>query len=256
MLWVGTCGFAGGQGRAFRDLQVVEIQSTFYRAVAEATARRWRAAAPAGFRFTVKASQFITHPASSPTYRRSGRTVPEDGRSRYGGFQDTPEVREGWEATAAVAGALKAEVLVFQTPASFRPSEDRIRDLYAFFESTDTKALRALELRGPWAPHLVARICEDLGLVHAVDPFDRESATTGLAYFRLHGSPPGPRRYDYAYTDEDLARLRAIAREYDDAYVLFNNMSMHADAVRFRRSLGDLPPVSASASGSRGERFL
>ena len=256
MIWVGTCGFAGGQGRAFRDLQLVEIQSTFYRPVAETTAQRWRRSAPAGFRFAVKASQFITHPASSPTYRRSGRTVPEDRRSRYGGFQDTPEVREGWEATAAVAGALQAEVLVFQTPASFGPREDHLRDLYRFFESTEAKAVRALELRGPWAPHLVAKICEDLGLVHAVDPFGRESATAGLAYFRLHGSPPGAKRYDYAYTDEDLARLHALAREYDDAYVLFNNTSMHADAVRFRRSLGDLPPLSASARASRGERFL
>jgi uncharacterized protein YecE (DUF72 family) len=43
--------------------------------------------------------------------------------------------------------------------------------------------------------------------------------------------------YRYTYTDADLGRLHAICREYDDAYVLFNNLSMHGDAVRFRLGL-------------------
>lgn len=79
--------------------------------------------------------------------------------------------------------------------------------------------------------------------MHAVDPFGSEPATYGLAYFRLHGSPPGPAMYRYTYTDADLDKLRATCREYDDAFVLFNNLSMQDDARRFR-SL-----VSAGANG-------
>jgi uncharacterized protein YecE (DUF72 family) len=131
---------------------------------------------------------------------------------------------------------LGARAIVFQTPSSFGPTEANRTAIYRFFESIRTDAVKAIELRGPWAGHIIERICEDLGLVHAVDPFEKEPATYGLAYFRLHGSPPGKAMYRYTYTDEDLARLRLICREYDDAHVMFNNVSMYRDALRFATS--------------------
>ena len=234
MIWTGSCGFGRRQAEVYRDLQAVEIQQTFYRPVAVDVARRWRAAAPADFLFCVKASQFITHPASSPTYRRAGKTIPTDAAPTYGGFQDTPAVDDGWHATLAVADALRAKAIVFQCPVSFGPSEEHVASLYRFFETAKTSAIRAWEPRGAWANHVIEKICEDLGLVHAVDPFGREPATYGLAYFRLHGSPPGPAMYRYSYTDADLGTLRATCQEYDDALVLFNNLTMHDDARRFR----------------------
>lgn len=230
-----------------RPLQAVEIQETFYRPVAVERASKWRAMAPPEFRFCLKASQFVTHEATSPTYRRSGRPIPETQKTAYGAFKDTPQVREGWEATRAVAEALKAEVIFFQTPGTFGPSDTNRTALYRFFESIRTPAVTAIELRGPWATHVLERICEDLDLVHAVDPFDKEPATYGLAYFRLHGSPPGRSMYRYTYTEEDLERLRSTCDEYDDAYVMFNNRTMRADALRFR-GLVD----GATDAGSRG----
>lgn len=237
VIWVGTCGFARRHADVFRDLAAVEIQQTFYRPVAPQLASRWAAEAPAGFRFALKASQFITHEASSPTYRRSGRTIPAEEAGRYGGFRRAAGVEEGWQSTAAVADGLRAAAVVFQCPSSFRPTTENLQSLYAFFESHATAAVRVWEPRGPWPSHVVETICEDLGLVHAVDPFAAEPATAGLAYFRLHGSPPGHAAYRYTYTDADLARLRSMAEEYDDAYVMFNNETMHADALRFRAVL-------------------
>ncbi|HYY47478.1 MAG TPA: DUF72 domain-containing protein [Thermoplasmata archaeon] len=242
MIWTGTCGFGRRQADVVRGLDAIEIQETFYRPVSVDRAKKWRSLAPPEFRFAVKASQFITHPATSPTYRRSGRKIPADEGAAYGGFQDTPAVREGWESTRAVAEALRAEAIVFQAPASFAPTDANRAALYRFFDSIRTDAVKGLELRGGgWAAHVVEKICEDLGLVHIVDPFDRESATYGLAYFRLHGKPPGPTPYRYTYTDEDLLRLRSFADEYDDAYVMFNNLTMHPDAIRFRTLLTDRP---------------
>lgn len=243
MIWVGTCGFGRRQADAFRDLHGVEVQQTFYRPVSVDIALRWRAVAPEDFFFAVKASQFITHEATSPTYRRSGRSIPPDEAAQYGGFQDTAAVREGWALTKAVADALDAQAIVFQCPASFRPTEKNLAALYRFFESTETKALRAWEPRGSWPSHIIGKACEDLDLVHAVDPFAGEPATYGLAYFRLHGSPPGPALYRYTYTDADLAKLRATCEEYDDVFALFNNLTMHDDARRFRAL------VAVSASG-------
>ncbi len=230
---VGTCGFARRQAEAFRDLDMVEVQRTFYRPVSATLARRWRDAAPPRFDFAVKASQFITHEASSPTYRRSGRDIPRSEAASYGSFRDSPGVEEGWQATKRVVDALRARAVVFQCPASFRATEANVAALYGFFGSIETSALRVWEPRGPWASHVVAKVCEDLDLVHGVDPFAAEPATYGLAYFRLHGRPPGAAMYRYTYSDRDLARLRTICDEYDDAFVLFNNVSMHADAVRF-----------------------
>ena len=246
MIWTGTCGFGRRQADVLAQLDTVEIQETFYRPVSVQRASKWRGMAPQGFRFCVKASQFITHEATSPTYRKSGRVVPDSEKPAYGSFQDTPPVREGWEATRSVAEAIRASVIVFQTPASFGPTETNRTALYRFFESIRTGATKAIELRGPWAAHIVEKICDDLGLVHSVDPFDKEPATYGLAYFRLHGSPPGKTMYRYAYADLDLVRLNSICREYDDTYVMFNNLTMHQDAIRFRalvreRADADLP---------------
>jgi uncharacterized protein YecE (DUF72 family) len=237
VIWTGTCGFGRRQSDVFRQLKATEIQETFYRPVAIERATKWRARAPPEFRFCVKASQFITHEATLPTYRRSGRIIVPELRSAYGGFKDTPQVGEGWEATRSVAEALRASVIVFQTPASFRATDANRTALYRFFETVRTDATKAIEFRGPWATHVVEKICDDLGLVHAVDPFDREPATYGLAYFRLHGSPPGQELHRYTYTDDDLAKLKTMALEYDDAYVMFDNLTMHADALRFSEML-------------------
>ncbi len=247
VIWTGTCGFGRRQADVLRSLDAVEIQETFYRPVSASRAAKWRALAPPGFHFTVKASQFITQEASSPTYRRSGRVIPPAERGGYGSFQDTPEVREGWEATRLVAEALAAQVIVFQAPESFGPTEPNRTALFRFFESIRTEAAKGIELLGPWAPHLVERICDDLGLVHVVDPFDREPATYGLAYFRLHGSPPGPTMYRYTFSDADLDRLKTTCKEFDDAYAMFDNVSMDSDAIRFRdlvRSGSGLHPNS------------
>lgn len=241
VIWVGTCGYGRRRADVFRELDAVEIQQTFYRPVSPALAARWAADAPAGFTFAVKASQFITHAAASPTYRRAGRAIPAHEAPGYGGFQATPQVEEGWRATQAVASALRAAVLVFQCPAAFTPTSDHVRRIYDFFGSHPTSAIRAWEPRGPWPSHVVGTVCEDLGLVHVVDPFASEPATSGLAYFRLHGSPPGSARFRYTYTDADLGRLARMAKEYDDAYVMFNNLTMHADAKRFRERLAGDP---------------
>ncbi len=234
MIWVGTCGFGRSRADAFRSLRAVEIQETFYRPVAVERARSWRSSAPEAFVFAVKASQFITHPASSLTYRRAGRAIPEAERAAYGGFQDSEAVREGWEVTRTVSEALRARAVVFQGPSSFGPTPDHVAALYRFFESIRTDAVKVWEPRGPWPSHIVEKVCEDLGLVHAVDPFAAEPSTVGLAYFRLHGSPPGPRPYRYTYSDADLSRLASTCEEYDDAFVMFNTLSMASDAARFR----------------------
>src|SRR3972149_1790561 len=83
---------------------------------------RWRERAPPDFMFAVRASQFITHDATSATYRRSGLDLEKVQKSHYGLFMDTSEVWAGWTQTADDSKAVRARAIVFQTPAPFGAS--------------------------------------------------------------------------------------------------------------------------------------
>jgi len=231
---VGICGFAKSQATLFRTLRLLEIQQTFYKPPKVETAAAWRAKAPQDFEFTAKAWQLITHEPTSPTYRKAGIRVPEETRDRYGSFRPTDEVFDAWARTKAVCAAMRATVVVFQTPESFGPTPENKENMYAFFQGIGAPGIVcAWEPRGAWPLHVVERICEDLGLQHATDPFAMELVDQPRAYYRLHGAPPGPTMYAYAYTDEDLRRIEGFCDEVDEAYVLFNNVTMYGDALRF-----------------------
>ncbi|MHC4948564.1 MAG: DUF72 domain-containing protein [Planctomycetota bacterium] len=229
---IGTCGFGGRQDEYVRAFDLVEVQQTFHRPPPIATARGWRARAPDGFEFTLKAFQAITHPPGSPTFRRSGLSTGD--RARCGGFRDSPVVRKAWKATLEIARALDARFVVFQTPPSFRPTDECVADLGRFFQWAHRDRLRfGWEPRGPgWTDDLVRTLCRELSITHVVDPFERPTMRGRPPYFRLHGV--GGHRH--RYTDDELAQLRACCLA-DVTYCLFNNASGREDAGRLRAGL-------------------
>lgn len=228
VLYVGCCGFGRARAEYYRRFGLVEVQQTFYKPPQLATVQRWREEAPASFCFTVKAWQLITHEPSSPTYRKAGVSLagpPE----HYGAFRLTAEVTAAWEWTRKIALALRAPVVLFQCPASFGPTAEHVANLRRFFREVDRGGLAfAWEPRGDWPDDLVRSLCEELGLIHAVDPFSRLPVTDGLAYFRLHGLTG----YRYRFTDGDLRQVLSWCGGYAEVYCLFNNVSMWEDARR------------------------
>lgn len=234
---VGCCGFPMAQERYMRLFPAVEVQATFYDPPSPATLSRWREKAPRGFTFTVKAWQVITHGALSPTYRRMKRSLPHPPET-WGGFQDTPAVREAWEVTAQSALLLGAPVVLLQCPASFRPEPGNLERMRRFLASLDRRGLQlAWEPRGLWPSELVHALCEEFDLVWAVDPLARTGPLPPRArYFRLHGGP----RFRHRYTDEELAALARLCREHPgpEVWVFFNNVSMAEDAARFLSLVG------------------
>ena len=233
---IGLCGFTIAIAEYPRWFPVVEVQQTFYQPPAEGVMRRWRAGVPDDFEFTIKAWQLVTHAAGSPTYRRLRRPLTDAERADAGGFRDTPIVHEGWRVTLACAATLRATAILFQCPASFRPSDENVARMDAFFRRVERPAgVRLLwEPRGPWPPELVASLCAAHDLVHVVDPFVTPTVTPGVTYYRLHGVT-GSR---HVYTDDELARLRDAVPASGETYVMFNNIPRAADARRFGRLLG------------------
>ena len=67
---VGCCGFPISKNKYYDEFGIVELQTTFYNIPREKTLLKWREEAPEDFEFIVKAFQGITHPMSSPTWRR------------------------------------------------------------------------------------------------------------------------------------------------------------------------------------------
>jgi uncharacterized protein YecE (DUF72 family) len=229
-LRVGCCGWGRSQKWYFERFRTLEVQQTFYQPPRLRTLERWRIVSPPGFEFTLKAWQLITYEPSSPTYRRLKASIPEERRSRYGAFRPTEEVRDAWRSTLDCARALAARIVVFQCPKSFDPNPEHVENLRRFFSLTRKDAedlILGWEPRGEWGDAAVKALCDELGLVHVVDPFARKGLTSGLRYYRLHGIDG----YRYRYTDADLESLAAWCR--DETYAMFNNLAMAEDAVRF-----------------------
>lgn len=230
---LGLCGWTISQREYFERFPVVEVQQTFYDPPPRTTLARWRAAAPAGFEFTLKAWQIITHEASSSTYRRMRRSFDDAQRRHFGAFRWNETTQAAWKLTLDCAAVLRATSVLFQCPASFKPTDENVARLRAFMRSADRQGLRFLwEPRGnSWPYELIDELCRELDLVHVVDPFVHRTVTPEWIYYRLHGTT-GAR---HVYTDEELLRLKALLQDDGVAYVMFNNMPRDNDSERFRR---------------------
>ncbi|MBE0415204.1 MAG: DUF72 domain-containing protein, partial [Dehalococcoidia bacterium] len=174
MTKIGCCCFPKGMKHYFSRFKLVEVQQTFYKPPQVATALMWRGKTPTDFEFAIKAWQLITHPCSSPTYRKAGLNIPQGKEASYGFFRPTAEVM------------------------------------------------------GAWSDEGVRALCEELDLVHCVDPFQREPLYGVVSYFRLHGGWG----YRHKYTDEEL---KWLGDRWGEGYFLFNNLSMYDDALRLER---------------------
>jgi uncharacterized protein YecE (DUF72 family) len=228
----GCCGFRMAMAEYTLRFPAVEVQQTFYQPPQVSTLERWRADAPPGFEFTMKAWMLITHEARSPTYRRLKRELSEEEREECGSFRATRMVREAWEITLACAQALKAQRILFQCPASFKPTKENVKNLREFFTGiTRPPELQLLwEPRGGWPDELVRDLCRELDLTHVVDPFAARTLTPTKIYFRLHGRTG----FRYVYEDDELEELYSMLPEAGTSYVFFNNVRMREDASRFQ----------------------
>jgi len=234
LIKVGCCGFPTSMKRYFENYRLVELNSTFYEYPKLETVKGWREKAPGHFEFTVKAHQDISHKAKLRLDETS---------------------LQAFEKMKQICRTLNAKILLIQTPGSFHP--DKLGEAEKFFANINREDLTLVwETRGPeWEkPEVVEKlrqVLSRLNVVHVTDPFRVLPAYTGqIAYFRLHGL--GKELYYYQYTDEELRRLSEIAKNFDakgkTVYVLFNNLSMFEDGLRFMHYLssGKFPKITGA----------
>ncbi|MEM2086065.1 MAG: DUF72 domain-containing protein [Archaeoglobaceae archaeon] len=211
---IGCCGFPISMDKYFMKFEVVEVQKTFYKPPNLETVKKWRAKAPEDFEFTVKAWQVITHPPTSPTYRKAGLKLEDAGF-----FKPIEEVFRAWEVVREIAKALKARFILFQTPKSFKEEEASIKNMVEFFNSIEREFVFGWEARG-WSADTIRRVCESLSLIHVVDPFESAQVYGELKYFRIHKN----------HTEEEIFSLLGKAN-----YVMFNNPFMLQDAEKLKK---------------------
>jgi uncharacterized protein YecE (DUF72 family) len=233
LIRIGLCGFTINAADYFATFDVLEVQQTFYEPPSRETMARWRDQAPAGFVFTMKAWQIITHKGTSRTYRRLRSEVD---RTQCGAFQLNDTVLRAWNVTRDCARLLRAQSILFQCPASFRPTEENVANMRRFFKEIERlKNVQYLwEPRGDWPDELLIDLCRELDLVHVVDPFLRDTVTPDFTYWRLHGIGSHYR----PYTDDELQSLAARTPREGTAFVMFNNIPRVGDAKRYREVLG------------------
>jgi uncharacterized protein YecE (DUF72 family) len=237
MIKVGCCGFPTSMEKYLENFSLVELNSTFYQYPREKTVRGWREKVSEGFEFTVKAHQDISHKAKLKIEELS---------------------LQAFNYMKEICKILHAKILLIQTPSSFRP--DKLEVAQKFFEQVNREDLILVwETRGPaWENketyNKLGNVLEKLDVTHVTDPFRIMPAYTGkIAYFRLHGL--SEQMYYYQYSNIELQKLRELILPYEkngkEVYVLFNNLSMFEDGVRFKEYLqrDSFPKITTTVDG-------
>lgn len=238
MIKIGNCGwgffrtkdyFGAGWKKKYESVlqayaelfDLVEVNSSFYRIPQVKTAEKWRKQVGRDFEFTVKCHQIVTH------------------KDRFA----TKESIRVYKIMEEICGALHAKIMLLQSPAGFHATKENIKNVRVFLKKIKPKVQLTWEPRGDWwdDPKLIKSICEEFNIITCVDPFRNEPLYFGrskFAYFRLHGFGK-PMMYNYKFSQKELKGLRRMIKEREAKakifYVLFNNMYMYEDALRFEK---------------------
>ncbi|MDX1660842.1 MAG: DUF72 domain-containing protein [Gemmatimonadota bacterium] len=214
---------------ASRRLSTVEINGSFYSLQAPDTYRSWREATPAGFRFAVKASRYITHSKRLKDARGAVANFLASGVLALG-EKLGPVLWQLPERLEFEPERMREflDTLPHDTESAARLAEDHDPDVIgtALTEVEENHRLRhAIETRHPsFFSEAFVRIARDTGTaIVFADSGDwpyAEEITAGFVYLRLHGSPETyVSEYDADALDWWANRIRTWAdgAEPDDA---------------------------------------
>jgi uncharacterized protein YecE (DUF72 family) len=178
-------------------LRAVEINNTFYRLPQRSVLENWREQVPADFRFSVKASQKITH------------------------FKRLKDAEEETKYLMETAGALENRLgpVLFQLPPNFKKDLPRLE---TFLNGLPSRTRATFEFRHPtWQDDDVLELLRNKGHALCMSdtddlPVNHIDRTADWGYLRL-------RRVNYS--DANLAEWlqRVRGQNWHEAYVFFKH---------------------------------
>jgi len=180
-----------------RRLPSVEINNTFYRLPQASMVENWKAQVPESFRFSIKATQRITH------IKRLKNCAEE-----------TTYLME----TTALLGD-RLGVVLFQLPPNSKKDSERLRD---FLDCLPSSARAAFEFRHEsWLDDETSDLLRGKNCALVVSDTDEKpltsiTATADWGYLRLRRT---------AYSDDDLKSWMQLVMEqkWKDAFVFFKH---------------------------------
>lgn len=189
----------------------VELNNSFYRLPKESTFKSWYERTPAGFKFAVKGSRYVTH------LKR---------------LKDPDEhVTKLYKAIVPLKEKLSC--VLWQLPGSFKKDLERLEN---FCKVLTRDFMNVLEIRDPsWHDEEVYEILKkyrvSLCITSSPDKaIDKVVTTTSESYIRFHGSANW---YNYHYSLEELKdwvnKIKTMNSK--KVFIYFNN-DHHANAVK------------------------
>jgi len=179
------------------QLSAVELNNTFYRLPQRTMVEGWKTQVPDEFRFSVKASQRITH------------------------FKRLKDAQQETKYLLETVGVLEQQlgVVLFQLPPNMKKDIDR---LAMFLKDIPRDTPAAFEFRHPtWFDDDVLKLLSDENRVLCISdtddlPASRIDRTADWGYLRL-------RRVNYSRDDLVEWVRRIEAQEWNSAYVFFKH---------------------------------
>jgi uncharacterized protein YecE (DUF72 family) len=208
----------------------VEVNSSFYEIPDLKMVHSWRRMVSSDFVFSVRCNKKLTHNLR---------------------FQSVPEAYEVLGRVVSICGILKADILHFQTPPSFKPDETNGKIISDFFSGVDLHEIRpVLEVRSKRSlDSSFVEVLRDMNIVHSVDLLKGEKPAykSDILYTRLFGK--GFHNI-YQPLDSELREVDSVASQgnYEKAVVISHSNRMFKDAARFLiyKETGEFPMVTKS----------
>jgi uncharacterized protein YecE (DUF72 family) len=230
---------------------LVEVDATYYSPPAESTAQLWASRTPAGFTFNVKAFSLLTGHPTRPSAIYKDLRPETDKKNLYPDDLPAQSYEEVWtrflSALEPLAEAGKLGVILFQFPPWF--TIRRSNKQFLLEVARRCAPLRAaMELRhASWfdgdnqqetldflRKHDLPYVCVDMPQGHRSSIPPVLAATAGdVGLVRFHGhsdkwtSKDIYEKFGYRYSKAELVewvpKLRELADETDQTYVLMNN---------------------------------
>jgi uncharacterized protein YecE (DUF72 family) len=188
-----------------RIFSSVELNVTFYHLPTKAAFQSWYRGTPAGFKFAVKGSRYITH-----VKRLSD---PKEPLEKF--FEGASLLKE------------KMSVVLWQLPPLFKLNRERFSSFLVLLQRYPVR--HTFEFRNEsWITPSVIDLCRDhnAGLCMADSPefIDDLPVTSDFVYLRRHGhTAQHDGRYSKAELAQDAARIRGYGKQKKDVFIYFNN---------------------------------